>query len=238
MRFFSVWTIDSIGIFCVNSAWISSKDIYDYLENKEKFCVKNNTPIFKKAVKEIEGVLEEENLKEISNAIEEKITLKNVAHEVLVSSYGEHETVLRTIFDQRRHQLDRFNYGNDYDYLTVLSRTLTSEQQQVMFLEICANFMGNAVKYMQNPIVSSIYEVLGKFWKLFCIVYVFQHENLFWTILLPEWAIAVCSKKYGKSKGEVLNQIKKDEEDSFLADDSFILWLLLHIISIQLLRTL
>lgn len=144
----------------MNSAWISSKNISNFSENKEKFCGKNNTAIFKKAVKEIEEAIEEEKENLNAKSIEEKMTLKNVSSEILITSYDEHETVLRTIFEQRRQQLDRFNYGNGYDFLTVLSRILTSEQQQLLFLEICGKIMGNAMEYMQNPIVSNIYNTL------------------------------------------------------------------------------
>lgn len=49
----------------------------------------------------------------------------------------------------------------------------------------------------------------------------FRFENLFWTILLPEWIIAICAKKYLKSKKEIITQIKNDEQDSFDANDSF-----------------
>lgn len=49
----------------------------------------------------------------------------------------------------------------------------------------------------------------------------FQHENLFWTILLPEWIIAICAKKFNKSKEELLESIQNDEQDSFNANDSF-----------------
>lgn len=50
---------------------------------------------------------------------------------------------------------------------------------------------------------------------------IFQHENLFWTILLPEWTIGICRKKFEKrSREEVIDQIEKDEETSFNADDS------------------
>lgn len=60
------------------------------------------------------------------------------------------------------------------------------------------------------------------FKRSFLIDYLFQRENLFWTILLPEWALAICAKKFGKSnKEDVIKQLKKDEEDSLNADNSF-----------------
>lgn len=48
-----------------------------------------------------------------------------------------------------------------------------------------------------------------------------QYENLFWTILLPEWLIGTCAKKFSKTKEEIITQIKNDEQNSFDANDSY-----------------
>lgn len=120
------------------------------MQNKEKFCVKNNTQLFKKAIKEIDEAIKEE-VCATEIIAEQKIDLKNVPIAELLATYTEHKTVLQAAFKQRRHDIDRFISGNGYDFLTVLSRTLTSAQQHAMYSKICGNFMGNVEKYNQNP---------------------------------------------------------------------------------------
>lgn len=132
------------------SAWLSQKKICNYLQNKEKFCGKNNSQLFKKAIKEIDEAIEEE-VRATEIIADQKIDLKNVPIAELLATYTEHKTVLQAVFEQRRHDIDRFISGNGYDYLTVLSRTLTSAQQQAMYSKICGNFMGDMKKYIQNP---------------------------------------------------------------------------------------
>lgn len=73
----------------------------------------------------------------------------------------------------------------------------TSEQQQKMYCHISDAFAGK--NYIEN----------------------LKYENLFWTILLPEWLIAVCAQKYFKSKEQIITQIKNDDQDSINANDSF-----------------
>lgn len=115
----------------------------------------------------------------------------------LLETFKENEENLRAIFDERCGKLDRFNYGNGYDFLTVLDRIATSEQQKEMWRHISDTFVGkNYIEYL-------------------------KYENLFWTILIPEWLIAMCTKKFSQSKEQILAQIKKDEDDSFNANDSF-----------------
>lgn len=124
------------------------------MNNKEKFHSKNRTPIFKKAIEEIEEVLREESTPGNISIEKKKITLKNVEISELLSTFIENETVLRTIFNQRRSDVDRFISGNGYDFLTVLYRTLTSSQQQALYCRICEYFMGDIKKYIRNPTVS------------------------------------------------------------------------------------
>lgn len=78
--------------------------------------------------------------------------------------------------------------------LTVLSRIATPEQQKQMYSFMCEALAGR--KYYELPI----------------------YENLFWSIILPEWLIAICMKQYSRSKNQIIDQIKKDEEDSFDAN--------------------
>lgn len=48
-----------------------------------------------------------------------------------------------------------------------------------------------------------------------------QFENLFWSILLPEWVIGICQKEFSHTKEEIIRKIMQDEEDSMNANDSF-----------------
>lgn len=122
-----------------------------------------------------------------------KITLKSMDVKDLLKTFEENEAALRSIFNERRTNLDRFNYGIGYDFLTVLSRIVTPEQQKQMFSFMCEALAGE--KYYDRPI----------------------HENLFWSIILPEWLIAICMKKFSFSKSQIIHQISKDEEDSLNA---------------------
>lgn len=131
-----------------SSAWITQENICDYLQHKNEFSVKNKRHIFNKAITEIDEAIAHRNATEI--AIEQKIELKNVPINELLATFAEHETALRANFDQRQQETDRFIYGNGYDFLTILSRTLTSSQQQAMYSEICTKFMGDINEYLQN----------------------------------------------------------------------------------------
>lgn len=152
------WVIN----FHFSSAWISKNNICDYFENKVKLGGKNKTQIFKKAIEEIEEAITQSRANDIS--IDQKIDLKNVPISELLASFTEHETVLRAIFEHRRQEIDRFIFGNGYDFLTVLARTLTSSQQQAMYSKICASFMGDTQNYLQNPKVYIIYIKIVKCW--------------------------------------------------------------------------
>lgn len=85
---------------------------------------------------------------------ERKITLKDEPISDLLLTFDDNKMSLQSIFDQRKNQLYRHNYGNGYDFLTVLSRTLTSDQQKEMYWRLCAAFVGDSRKYIQNPMVS------------------------------------------------------------------------------------
>lgn len=111
----------------------------------------------------------------------------------LLKTFDVHAEKLRSLFDTRRVKSDRLNRGNGYDYLTVLTRVATSEQQQKMYTHMTEAFN-----------IQNLY-----------------YENLLWTILLPEWLIAVCAKKYCKSNEEIIEQVKNDEQNSFDANNSF-----------------
>lgn len=114
--------------------------------------MKNKSKAFKIAIKEIEEEIE----KEIANFSSiEKITLKEVSVDEILATFDGNKMALQNVFDHRRNTLDRFNYGcKDFDFLTVLERTLVEDQKTKMYKQICVAFMGSVEKYIQNPIVS------------------------------------------------------------------------------------
>lgn len=206
--------------FVFFSAWIKSDNTYDYIQHKDKFASKNKSKKFQEAIEEanvevlkqkqqktmirfdgkIKNGANDEEMKMGDEASTSKIcemTVKTMDVKDLLATFEENETVLRSIFNERRKKLDRFNYGMGYDFLTVLSRIATTEQHKEMYSYMCEAIAGK--NYFENPI----------------------YENLFWSILLPEWFIAICMKKFSHTKEEVIAQIKKDDEDSLKANDSF-----------------
>lgn len=190
--------------FLLFSAWLKSDSIHEYVENKNKFRTKNNSKKFEEAIKQADEAVENEQQPvNVSISCEagaklkpDKLTLKAMAVNDLLSTFEDHKAELRRLFDERRGKLDRFNYGNGYSFLTVLSRIATSEQQQKMYCHMTDEFAGK--HYIEK----------------------LNYENLFWTILLPEWLIAICAQKFCKSKDQIISQIKTDEEHSFNANNS------------------
>lgn len=190
--------------------------MYNYVQFKDKFASKNKSKQFKEAIEEANeavlkatqpqldiqtknGVNDEEAKKsdEDDTATICKMTLKTVNVNELLSTFDENEPALRSIFNERRMKLDRLNYGMGYDFLNILYRIATTEQQKELYPHMCEAIAGK--NYFVNP----------------------MYENLFWTILLPEWLIGICMKKFSKTKDEVIDQVKKDDEDSLNANDSF-----------------
>lgn len=133
-----------------------SDDISDYVQNKGNFAQKNKTSKFQTAVQEADDAIKEQTAHSSMMELQtvKKITLKNVAIDELLATFYQHKTTLQTIFDQRRSKQDRFNYGNGLDFLTILSRLVTPEQQAPMYKCICRAFVTNQRKYLENPTVS------------------------------------------------------------------------------------
>lgn len=123
----------------------------------------------------------------------DKLSLKTMAIDDLLKTFNDHEVHIRSLFHTRRGKSDRLNRGIDYDFLLVLSRLATSEQQKKMYTHMT--------------------EALG-IQNLF-------YENLLWSIMLPEWLIGVCGKKHSKTKEEIIEIIENDEQHSFDANNSF-----------------
>lgn len=210
MLFYKAWLHVLLLSFHLSSAWIQSDNIYDYVQYKNKFSSMNGTKKFVDAIQQADERLaqQNENLNvEVatkngessvipSSSNDSKITVKNIKTSELLRSFKEHESILRSIFNERKKKLERFNYGNGYDFLTILSRTATPEQQKQMYSHICVELVGQ--NYYDRPIF----------------------ENLFWSIILPEWLIAICMKKFSCSKEHIIAQIKQNDEDSFNAKNA------------------
>lgn len=125
--------------------------IHDYEIND---LTKNKTVAFKNATSEIEQEIERKNTNSSENKTIGKISLKNVPIDELLGTFDDNKTVLQNLFEERRNKLDRFNYGNGFDFLTVLPRVLDEEQKKMMYQQICTAFMENFEKYIGNPLVS------------------------------------------------------------------------------------
>lgn len=191
--------------FLFSSAWIKPENMYDYVQNKNKFGSKNRSETFLVAIKEADEAVDKANQiakqdtmiqhdpQNMAGSISSpsgKITVKTLNLKDLLETFKENEATLRSIFNERRTKLERFNYGAGYDFLTVLSRTATPEQQKQMYSYMCEALAGK--KYYDRPI----------------------YENLLWSIILPEWLIRICMKTFSRTKSQIIDQIKKDEDDS------------------------
>lgn len=143
MQFFENIFQISNNCYFVFSAWISENDIYNYSEFKAEFEHKNKRRTFKDAIKEIE----------IDMNLPKEISLKNIAIDPILETFEENVHALKSIYDARANILNRLNEGSDY--LTILHRTLTSEQQQKMYTRIRNEFAKDERKYIENPTVSS-----------------------------------------------------------------------------------
>lgn len=120
----------------------------DYLEFKSQFVHKNKSSSFRRGVDEIEEAMRlERNHSEI-------ITLKNMSDDAILATFEETRTLLENLFVSRINISDRLNIGNGLDYLTILFRIVTSDQQQKMYAQIVKQFSKDEMKYTGNRIVS------------------------------------------------------------------------------------
>lgn len=72
----------------------------------------------------------------------------------ILYTYDENIQLLKSIYESKANVPDRFNKGNGLDYLTILFRVVTSEQQQQMYTKILQQFVKDERKYIGNPTVS------------------------------------------------------------------------------------
>lgn len=133
-------------MFLFSSAWIPKENVFDYIQFKNRFLNKNHTKSFQRAIKEIEN--------ELYHQTNDEITLKNVSMNSILKTFDENIALLKPIFESRVNVPNRFNVGNGMDYLTILYRTVTSEQQQQMYIKIVQQFTKDERKYFDSPTVN------------------------------------------------------------------------------------
>lgn len=131
------------------------------MQNRAEFSVKNTRITFKNAIHEADLAItpNQENLSTISSNSMTKITLKNMEIGTLLATFSENQAMLESLFEDRRYKLDRLNSGNGYNFLTVLSRMVTSKQQTEMYQRIRDSFVKDTEKYIGNPMVRIHFEI-------------------------------------------------------------------------------
>lgn len=100
---------------------------------------------------EIEQAINQQKSEMIES--EQLMTLKEEPISQILCTFDQNKKMLEDIFNLRRHNLDKFNIGNGMDYLTILWRTVTSEQQKAMYWRMIDAFMEDRGKYIGNPMV-------------------------------------------------------------------------------------
>lgn len=142
----------------IKSGWVNNHDIWDYLDKEDEFSQKNITKVFAKAMDEIKAAIHAEKATDLGIASQpNQITLKAMPIAHILNSFDENKNLFESIFNERKSLHNRFNNGYGYDYLTVLWRLLSSEQQQAMYCRISKHFIPNEREYLQNPKVSEFF---------------------------------------------------------------------------------
>lgn len=153
------------------------ENIRNYSEFKDELVQKNKTATFRKAVSEIDdemrmkesrNQLSETNenriqlLRNVSNDIvhevqiqtPEKITLKDMPITAIIATFEEGYPLLESLYSSLANSMaDRFLQGNGLDYLTILYRTVSSNQQHQMYGRMLEKFTKNQREYIENPTV-------------------------------------------------------------------------------------
>lgn len=140
------------------------ENIQNYSEYRDQLVQKNKTASFRKAVDEIE---EEIRIQVPRNAVNgtssiempHKITLKDMPINAILATFDEGIALLQSLYTAHANKtMDHLIHrGNGLDYLTILYRTVTQQQQQQMYLRILTEFANNQKKYFENPKVSCFY---------------------------------------------------------------------------------
>lgn len=116
--------------------------------------MKNKTKIFKQALDEAKSEMSVESRNSVDATPLNTITLKNETIQQILHSFDENKHFLESIFNDRKATLNRFNVGNGYDFLTILWRVVSTEQQQAMYSHILNYFTHDEREYIQDPKVS------------------------------------------------------------------------------------
>lgn len=140
-----------------SSAWISTENVRDYIQNKNAFILKNKRKAFKLAVIQIEEAMSEVILPIINNVpvaitnelFDGPISLKSDSVEQIISTFSANESSLRNMFNLHRNQPDRCVRG-ELDFLTIFHRVVTSEQQKAMYTHIRNAFAENQTDYIHK----------------------------------------------------------------------------------------
>lgn len=156
--------VSYIYFYSFLSAWLRRENIRSYAEYKDQLVQKNSTTSFRKAVNEIEEEIRNHVPRNVVNEIEEetqnqmphKMTLKDVPINEIIATFDEGIPLLESLYTAHANiTMDRLIHrGNGLDYLTILYRTVTQQQQQRMYLQILTKFTINQKKYFENPNVS------------------------------------------------------------------------------------
>lgn len=122
------------------------------MDREEEFSKKNTTKPFTRAIEEAKSAMSAES----KDVLPKAITLKTESIQQILDSFDENRCLLERLFNERKHKLNRFNNGNGYDYLTVLWRVVSTEQQTSMNKRIFEYFIEDKEEYIQNPKVSML----------------------------------------------------------------------------------
>lgn len=131
----------------------------------------------------------------------------------LKSTFLRAKETLDSIFNNHRHATDRF-IRSGYDSLTVLYWLLKSEQQTEMY-KVIQKCYADERDYIHTLKVGYAWVLLIVLWwndKFY--LFHFQHENLFWKVMLPEWALVICMEKFSMTKADVLKKINEQDIDA------------------------
>lgn len=146
-------------------------------------------------------------------------------------TFTSHETVLKKTYQKYLKIPD--NHIKSSNHLLIMPELIRKELHSGMYIRCRDEFEGTDRPVSITTNVSKINYVLcflpAGFIKndfgecVFTVIY-FQHENLYWKILAPEWALQIFMKKFSLNREEAIEQLKKqdaaknkdDDDDDFL----------------------
>lgn len=100
----------------------------------------------------------------------------------------------------------------EYDYMLLIPTLLTDEQQHAMM----ARLESELVPAEQNGIIPHVRAqfaaAIGNYWLSICDL--FQHPDLFWAVILPEWAISLFMEKFSFSRSDAIAIVDSQFEET------------------------